>query len=76
MTVLASGVVNQSQPGRSDILAARLRLVAGQARANLAERDRLVVERRRQGATLRQIGAEAGVNHQTVVRILRAADVR
>ena len=40
------------------------------SRAAMA-RDRLVVERRAEGATLRQIAVEAGVTHAAIDKILR-----
>lgn len=37
----------------------------------VAERDRVIVKRHAEGASLRTIADEAGVSHQTVVNIIR-----
>jgi hypothetical protein len=49
----------------------RLQDVAYEAREATEKRDRLIVELRRRGVSLRQIGDAAGLTHAAIARIER-----
>lgn len=56
--------------------ARQLEAVAAQLEQLRGERDRLVVQRRAQGASLRQIANEAGMTGQGISVLLRRIDRR
>ena len=47
-----------------------LRRIAKKLKETLAERDNLIIQATKEGASLRDIGAELGVNHVTVRNLL------
>lgn len=47
-----------------------LRRIAKKLKETLAERDNLIIQATREGASLRDIGADLGVNHVTVRNLL------
>jgi DNA-binding CsgD family transcriptional regulator len=63
------------RPGLSPA-ARELRSATRAMAAALARRDAAVVAMRKEGASLRQIAAEAGLTHPGVLRILRAQGCR
>ncbi len=57
-------------------LARSIRRAADQASTATLERDRLIVEASRAGASLREIAEHAGISHVAVMKIIRRDDPR
>jgi len=59
-------------PVPSDV-AAQLLLISARLKADTAERDRLIVEAHKAGASLREIEKVAGITYGGVLKIIRKA---